>query len=202
MTDEHRSQWPDASSANTQSYYAQQPPSPGFPPRSGYPEPGKLIAPRQAEYASWNQRVRARLLDEFTTYLGLVIFCAGYVVLIIELASSSGPSPHVAAPAVVMIIGVGVMLAGLGWTAYNRWMIAGRTGQSFGKRSTKIILLGEETYAPIGARNAFIRDLVHILDALTIVGYLWPRWDEKKQTLADQIMRTIVINQAADHPRS
>jgi uncharacterized RDD family membrane protein YckC len=77
-------------------------------------------------------------------------------------------------------------------------MIAGRTGQSFGKRSTKIILIGEETNAPIGARNAFIRDLVHILDALTVVGYLWPRWDEKKQTLADQIMKTIVINQAAD----
>jgi hypothetical protein len=34
------------------------------------------------------------------------------------------------------------------------------------------------------------------------VGYLWPRWDEKKQTLADQIMKTIVINQAADHLRS
>jgi uncharacterized RDD family membrane protein YckC len=199
MTDEYRSQWPDASSATTQSYYAQQPPSLGYSPRSGYPQPGNLTAPRQADYASWTKRVRARLLDQFPIYLGLVIFCAGYVVLIIQLASSSEPHPHVAAPAVVMIIGMGVMLAGLGWTAYNRWMIAGRTGQSLGKRSTKIILLGEETYAPIGARNAFIRDLVHILDALTVVGYLWPRWDEKKQTLADQIMRTIVINQSADH---
>jgi uncharacterized RDD family membrane protein YckC len=202
MTDEYRSQWPDASSANTQSYYAQQPPSLGYPSRSGHPQPGDLSVPRQGDYASWNKRVRARLLDQFPTYLGLVIFCAGYVVLIVQLASSSEPHPHVAAPAVVMIIGVGVMLGGLGWTAYNRWMIAGRTGQSFGKRSTKIILLGEETYAPIGARNAFIRDLVHILDALTVVGYLWPRWDEKKQTLADQIMKTIVINQAADHLRS
>ena len=199
MTDEYRSQRPDASSATTQSYCAQQPPSLGYSPRSGYPQPGNLTAPRQADYASWTKRVRARLLDQFPIYLGLVIFCAGYVVLIIQLVSSSEPYPHVAAPAVVMIIGVGVMLAGLGWTAYNRWMIAGRTGQSLGKRSTKIILLGEETYAPIGARNAFIRDLVHILDALTVVGYLWPRWDEKKQTLADQIMRTIVINQAADH---
>jgi uncharacterized RDD family membrane protein YckC len=202
MTDEYRSQWPDASSANAQSYYAQQPPSLGYPSRSVHPQPGDLSVPRQGDYASWNKRVRARLLDQFPTYLGLVIFCAGYVVLIVQLASSSEPHPHVAAPAVVMIIGVGVMLAGLGWTAYNRWMIAGRTGQSFGKRSTKIILLGEETYAPIGARNAFIRDLVHILDALTVVGYLWPRWDEKKQTLADQIMRTIVINQAAGHLRS
>jgi hypothetical protein len=198
MTDQYHSQWPDASPANTQSYYAQQPPSLGYPPQSGYPQPGNLIAPPQADYASWNKRVRARMLDQFPTYLGLVIFCAGYVVLIIQLASSSGSKPHVEVAAVVMMIGVGVMLAGLGWTAYNRWMIAGRTGQSFGKRSTEIILIGEETNAPIGARNAFIRDLVHILDALTVVGYLWPRWDEKKQTLADQIMKTIVINQAAD----
>ena len=155
MTDQYRSQWPDASPANTQPYYAQQPPSLGYPPQSGYPQPGNLIAPPQADYASWNKRVRARLLDQFPTYLGLVIFCAGYVVLIIQLASSSGSNPHVEAAAVVMIIGVGVMLAGLGWTAYNRWMIAGSTGQSLGKRSTKIILIGEETNAPIGAQKCF-----------------------------------------------
>lgn len=202
MTDQYRSQWPDTSPANTQAHYAQQPPSLSYPPPSVYPQRGILIAPPQADYASWSKRVRARLLDQFPTYLGLVISCAGYVVLIIQLASPSKSNPHVEAAVVVMIIGVGVMLAGLGWTAYNRWMIAGRTGQSLGKRSTKIILIGEETKAPIGARNAFIRDLVHILDALTIVGYLWPRWDEKKQTLADQIMKTIVINQAADHLRS
>ena len=42
--------------------------------------------------------------------------------------------------------------------------------------------------------NAFIRDLVHILDGMAYVGYLWPLWDEKKQTFADKIMRTIVVN--------
>ena len=71
-------------------------------------------------------------------------------------------------------------------------MIAGRTGQSLGKRVTKIRLIGEETQAPIGARNAFIRDLVHILDWLTVVGYLW-LWDDEKQTFADKIMKTIVV---------
>ena len=96
-----------------------------------------------------------------------------------------------------MIIGLSVMLASLAWVAYNRWMIAGKTGQSLGKRMTKIRLIGEETNAPIGAKNAFIRDLVHILDALTVVGYLWPLWDDKKQTFADKIMKTIVVNEAA-----
>jgi uncharacterized RDD family membrane protein YckC len=86
------------------------------------------------------------------------------------------------------------MLASLVWVAYNRWMIEGRTGQSLGKRVTKIRLIGEETMAPVGALNAFVRDLVHILDALTVVGYLWPRWDDKKQTFGDKIMKTLVIN--------
>ena len=62
-------------------------------------------------------------------------------------------------------------------------------------------LIGEETNAPIGAKNAFIRDLVHILDALTVVGYLWPLWDDKKQTFADKIMKTIVVNGSRGHTR-
>ena len=33
-----------------------------------------------------------------------------------------------------------------------------------------------------------------ILDAVAYVGYLWPLWDDKRQTFADKIMRTIVID--------
>jgi uncharacterized RDD family membrane protein YckC len=94
------------------------------------------------------------------------------------------------------------MLASLGWVAYNRWYTAGKTGQSAGKRMSKIMLIGAETYAPIGPRNAFLRDLVHILDALTLVGYLWPLWDDKRQTFADQVMKTVVIDEAGSHRQS
>ena len=95
-----------------------------------------------------------------------------------------------------MIVGVGDLLAGLGWTIYNRWIVAGRTGQSLGKRVTKIKLVSEPTGQPIGAVNAFLRDLVHILDGIAYVGYLWPLWDDKRQTFADKIMRTVVVNAA------
>ena len=93
-----------------------------------------------------------------------------------------------------MIIGFAIMLAGLGWTIYNRWLVAGRTGQSLGKRVTKTKLVGELTDAPIGPMNAFLRDLVHILDGMAYVGYLWPLWDDKRQTFADKIVRTVVVN--------
>jgi uncharacterized RDD family membrane protein YckC len=92
-----------------------------------------------------------------------------------------------------MAIGGVLYLGALGWTIYNRWIRAGRTGQSWGKRLTKIVLLSELTSQPIGPINAFLRDLVHILDGFAYVGYLWPLWDEKKQTFADKLMKTIVI---------
>jgi uncharacterized RDD family membrane protein YckC len=137
--------------------------------------------------------VRARLIDQAPTYLGLIIFSAGYLLWVVELALSGGSAFQFEGAVVAMIIGLSVMLASLPWVAYNRWVIAGRTGQSLGKRATKIRLIGEETQAPIGAANAFIRDLVHILDWLTVVGYLWPLWDDKKQTFADKIMKTVVV---------
>lgn len=152
------------------------------------------MAPVRVDYAIWNRRVRARLIDQIPSYLGLTIFCVGYLILIVQLARSDGFTFDFEGAAVVMIIGLAVMLASLGWVAYNRWLIAGRTGQSLGKRVTKIRLIGADTNAPIGPRNAFLRDLVHILDALTIVGYLWPLWDHKRQTFADRIMKTVVIS--------
>jgi uncharacterized RDD family membrane protein YckC len=190
MTDQYRSLWPDRPGSTEHPGISSSAPGPAFPPLPGYPVP-----PLRSDYANWGQRVRARLIDQAPTYVGLIIFCAGYLLWVVELALSSGSPFHFeGGGAVAVIIGLSVMLASLPWVAYNRWIIAGRAGQSLGKRVTKIRLIGEETHAPIGALNAFIRDLVHILDWLTVVGYLWPLWDDKKQTFADKIMKTIVVS--------
>jgi len=169
----------------------------------GYrPPPEHFRTSPRGDYASWSKRVRARLIDQLPTYLGLIIFYSGYLVLLIRLGLTRESTPNVEGAAVTMIIGLSVMVASILWVAYNRWLTAGKTGQSLGKRVTTIKLVGMETDAPISPRNAFIRDLVHILDALTLVGYLWPLWDDKRQTFADQIMKTIVINEALDGPAS
>jgi uncharacterized RDD family membrane protein YckC len=196
MTDQYRVQRPETAPAFPQPSFI-QPASPDHSAQTAY-----HIAPPPGDYASWDTRVRARLIDQFPTYLGLIICGASYLILIVQLARSDSTVDFEGGVAVAMIIGLGVLLAGIGWTAYNRWIIAGRTGQSLGKRATKIRLIGEETNAPIGAMNAFIRDLVHILDALTLVGYLWPLWHDRKQTFADQVMRTVVVNEAMDPPAS
>ena len=196
MTDQHLAPGPDVPPPN-QPPVQRTPPFPGFPP----PPEHIMSLPARSDHASWSTRVRASLIDQFPTYLGLIIFCVGYLIFIVRVASSGGSTSLLTKPAVAMIIGLGVMLASLGWVAYNRWHIAGRTGQSVGKRLSKIRLIGADTYAPVGPKNAFLRDLVHILDALTLVGYLWPLWDDKRQTFADQVMKTVVIDEAGNSRR-
>jgi uncharacterized RDD family membrane protein YckC len=182
------------------------PVQPGLGPQPGYPPPGPAgyggqapypvgyAMPLRTDYASWGKRVGAMLIDQIPTYVGLIVFCVGYVLWIVEIARSSGSTVELTGGAVPMIVGTLIMLAGMVWTVYNRWFVAGRTGQSLGKRVMGIRLVGEPSDAPIGPMNAFIRDMVHVLDGMAYVGYLWPLWDEKKQTFADKIMRTIVVN--------
>ncbi len=85
------------------------------------------------------------------------------------------------------------LLIGIGYWAYNRWVLGGQ-GQSYGKRVVGMRLVSEETGQPIGTLNAFLRDLCHFIDAvICYVGFLFPLWDAKRQTLADKIMRTVVV---------
>ena len=171
---------------------------PGYAPvPAGYgphPYPAGYAMPLRTDYATWGKRVGAMVIDQIPSYVGLIIFTVGYVLWIVSIAQSTGSTVDLTGGAVPMIVGALIMLAGMVWSIYNRWFVAGRTGQSLGKRVTRIRLVSELTDAPIGPMNAFIRDLVHILDGMAYVGYLWPLWDEKKQTFADKLMRTIVVN--------
>ncbi|HVF18779.1 MAG TPA: RDD family protein [Mycobacteriales bacterium] len=72
----------------------------------------------------------------------------------------------------------------------------GTTGQTPGKQVMKIRLLKEQDGQVVGFGNAIVRGILHIVDALPcLLGFLWPLWDEKKQTFADKIMKTVVVKQ-------
>jgi uncharacterized RDD family membrane protein YckC len=65
----------------------------------------------------------------------------------------------------------------------------------FGAPTLRIRLVSERTGQPIGAGMAFLRDICHIVDALICyIGFLFPLWDAKRQTLADKIVKTVVVN--------
>ena len=84
-------------------------------------------------------------------------------------------------------------IVALGYLIWNRWIMGGQ-GQSLGKKVVGMRLLSEETGQPIGALNAFLRDICHFVDSIICyVGFLFPLWDAKRQTLADKIMRTVVV---------
>ena len=197
-------------------YPGQQPhPQPAYQPQESYPQPphpSRPYAPPPVwvppvpvyPYTHWGRRVRAHLIDFVPVYVAMVPFWVGYVLVyvrVIELATTANPDPSLLGdllrPALVWtIIGLVLMLAAIGWLWHNRWLTAGRTGQSMGKRVLRTKLVAEVDGRPIGGVNAFLRDLLHVLDWAFFIGYLWPLWDAKRQTFSDMIMKTVVI----DHP--
>ncbi len=145
------------------------------------------FGPRQ-DYAHWGLRAGATLID-----FGPIV-----VLPIIGSIISATGSYTVG----MVIAGLGY-LAGLGWTIYNRWIQMGNTGQSLGKKVLKIKLVREADGQPIGPLMAFVRDLCHNLDGWVCgLGYLWPLWDQKKQTFADKILSTVVVPGEATAPAS
>ena len=146
--------------------------------------------PRRPDYGSWRRRVAASVIDSLPGYVGQAVFLVGYVRALLALGRGSTALDPAGTP---LVVGGSIMLVALGWTAYNRWLLAGRTGQSVGRRVMGLWLVGRETNRPVGALNAFVRDLAHMVDGVCWVGYLWPIWDAERQTFADKLTHTVVV---------
>ncbi|BCY07012.1 RDD family protein [Actinoplanes sp. L3-i22] len=134
-------------------------------------------------YASWLQRVGAYLIDVIA------------VVPISILGSTLGmdKDPVTGLPTYNALYWVFYLLS-IAVVGYNRWYQGGTTGQSWGKKALGIRLVDANTGQNIGGLKAFLRDLAHFVDfIICFIGYLFPLWDAKKQTLADKIVSTVVI---------
>ncbi|MEW2519711.1 RDD family protein [Actinacidiphila alni] len=172
----------------------------GYPP--GYP-PGHL-PPGMPPLASWGARVGATLLDALMFLLvpmGLLI--AGYAQIVSKavdrvndcddagIPSDSCPAPHVSGGSIALIIIGGLLSLAVGLFLCYR---EGTTGQTPGKKIVGIRLLREYDGSTLGFGLAFGRRLLHVVDGLPCyLGYLWPLWDDKKQTFTDKIVHTVVI---------
>ena len=171
-------------------------PVPGTGPQLPGPAPvapaERFLAevPRRPDYGSWPRRVGASVIDSLPTYVAEAVFLVGYVRALLLLGRGSTALGPAITP---LLVGGLILLAALGWTVYNRWLLAGRTGQSVGRRVLRLWLVGRETNRPVGAFNAFVRDLAHMVDGVRWVGYLWPIWDAERQTFADKLTHTVVV---------
>jgi len=151
------------------------------------------------DYAHWIKRVGAYLVDGLLTSLAGIPLWIGYGILAANTTTTVNPDGTTTtnmsgggASFVLILIGVVTSIAFFVW---NTCLKQGRTGYSIGKGVLGIKLIGEASGQPIGGGMAFLRYLCHIVDGICYIGYLWPLWDRKRQTFADKIMSTIVINQ-------
>jgi uncharacterized RDD family membrane protein YckC len=138
--------------------------------------------------ATWSQRVGAALIDLLAAAPGLILLLWGLALLGGYDASAYGPGTAMA--------WIGLLYALL-IIAYNRWRLQGRTGQSWGKRVLNLKLVRMADKTPIGGRMAFVRDLANLVDIWPLfgVGFLFPLWTVRRQTLPDKVMKTVVLSQ-------
>lgn len=147
------------------------PPPPGFgaPPPPPYSLGNPGYSGGTGELATWVQRVISYLIET-------AIFLVPYVILL----------------AIAPKLSALWVLAAIGYTFYNAYL-NGSTGQSIGKKMRGLKVVSEATGQPIGGGLGIARGLLHILDSICYIGYLFPLWDSKKQTFADKILKTVVI---------
>lgn len=173
--------------------YGQQPPpaQPGYgappaaPGQPGYQEVHHHHYGNTGQLAEWGSRAGGYIID----YL---IFMAPFWVLyfIAGLLAGSGSGGAAVIAILFYLIGF-VLIVGAGlWICYQE----GTTGQSIGKRQMGIRLVSAQTGQPIGFGMAIVRKFAHIADSFACyIGFLWPLWDDRKQTFADKICNTIVV---------
>jgi uncharacterized RDD family membrane protein YckC len=164
--------------------YGQQPYGQPAPYGTGYPSPG-YGAPQN--YAHWGKRVLSALIDAFGPALVAGILVG---VILTPIAAAGGEG----AAGVAGILGLLIYVALFAFVIWNSGYRQGTTGQSIGKKVVGTKLVRVRDGQPVGFGLAVGRQFLHVLDSLPLyLGYLWPLWDERRQTFADKVVDTVVV---------
>ena len=182
----------------------EQPPHPGnYPPpqpqAGGYPPPPAAALPADA-YTPWLTRVLAFLID-FVPYAIVVGIGYGIEAATQETACITDTSEYNLGQFCATgnsTLGVAAfslsVLVGLAYMVWNYGYKQGTTGSSIGKSIMKFKVVSEATGQPIGFGMSIVRQLAHFVDSvICYIGYLFPLWDAKRQTIADKIIKTICV---------
>ncbi len=182
-------QTPAAGQSAPADAYGQPPPPPAYqqpaygpaPSYSGPYEQGAQVG----TLAQWPQRALGALIDFIALGIpGFVLTSLGGPKVDTVTGAATGPNT-------LYYLGYLYLLA---LSVYNRWYRGGTTGQTIGRGVAGVKLVKESTGQPIGMGMAFVRDIAHVVDSIICyVGWLFPLWDTKRQTLADKIVGTVVV---------
>jgi uncharacterized RDD family membrane protein YckC len=187
------------------------PPPPPPPPGGGYQAPqataGYLPPPAAAgpalpkeAYTPWLTRVIAWLID-FAPVLILEGIGYGLLLGTGETQCISQTSEYdlgefctTGSSTLGLASFIITWLLSIAYLVWNYGYRQGTTGSSIGKSIMKFKVVSEKTGQPIGFGLSIVRQLAHIIDgAICYIGYLFPLWDAKRQTIADKIMTTICL---------
>lgn len=148
---------------------------PQAPPPAGAPV---------AAAATFGQRLIAYLID---VVIAVALYIPGIVLFIIGSAIGGGFG------AFVILLAVLAYIAGFIGIIFVMVVGQGKTGQTPGKRTQGIQLLGDNGQ-PIGGGMVFVRWLLAgVLSTFCYIGHLWMLWDGEKKTLYDKILSNQVV---------
>ena len=160
------------------------PPSEAFVPQQARPAEqygasARVTPPATAgTLAEWGPRAVGLLLD---SAVGLAIYLGGFVVAGIVGTVSA---------ALALLVMLATLAVYLGWFVVNL-VEQGQTGQSLGKRVVGLKLVRADDGQLTGAGLSVGRGFAHCLEFG--IGWLFPLFDDKKQTFADKICATVVV---------
>ena len=72
--------------------------------------------------------------------------------------------------------------------------LVGQNGRSPGMAIMGLRCVSQETGQLIGGGMGVVRTIAHIIDSLICyIGWLFPLWDVQRQTIADKLVKTVVL---------
>ena len=179
-------------------------PAPGMNPygtvQQAWPGSKAYVEQHFGPVAGFGSRAGALIIDTLLTLIGLIPMILGAVLLVVAAPDSdpygysvegTGDGGLAATGGILIFVGLLLMI---GIQIWNRIFRMGRTGQSVGKKMLGLKLVNEQNGQPIGAMQSFLRELVGgLINQVVYLSYLWMLWDDNKQTLADKVVHSTVI---------
>lgn len=162
------------------------------------PAPVEQVERPQQPWAPWWRRVCATLLDTVFLVPFAIAWYVGFDLLDQgSLFTLDNEWVGVDDGSTVLTGFIVLALARITMVAFNVWntiVRQGNKGWSLGKEIMGIMVVGFDG-KPIGKLLTIVRNVAHIVDTLALgLGWLWPLWDERRQTFADKIVGTCVLD--------
>ena len=185
------------------------------PPGGGYPSQDGGYLPQaagpglsQESYTPWLNRVVAWVIDIFPVLLvqgiawGILVVTQETVCVTDTSEFDLGEFCATRASTAGQLAVAAACVVILAYVIWNFGHRQGTTGSSIGKSIVKFKVISEKTWQPLGFGLSIVRQVAHLLDAvICYVGFLWPLWDAKRQTIADKVMTTVCIPLAEDEQK-